>query len=103
MVLNPKDGGKHRRSILAWINGHNHADHADCNEGFPVISITNAKCEEFHDYKPSGAVTPSRKLGDVIQEAWDVLVVESDSGNMYFTRFGAGNDKAVIGGNAVWL
>ena len=95
--------GKHRRSILAWINGHNHADHADCNEGFPVISITNAKCEEFHDYKPGGAITPSRKLGDVTQEAWDVLLVEPDSGNMYFIRFGAGNDKAVIGGNAVWL
>ena len=46
---------------------------------------------------------PSRKLDDVTQEAWDVQVVELDGGNMYFTRFGAGNDKAVIGGNAVWL
>ena len=42
-------------------------------------------------------------MGDVTQEAWDVLVVEPISGNMYFTRFGAGSDKAVIGGNAVWV
>jgi len=35
---------QYKDKILAWINGHNHADFIDNKEGVPIISIANAKC-----------------------------------------------------------
>ena len=92
--------------ILAYINGHNHCDHLfnDLHNGsFPVISVNCAKCEYFTEYKPEGAVVPPRRLGDRTQESFDIMQVDTKNEAIYFTRFGAGSDRAVLNHKAVWI
>ncbi|CAM4481117.1 metallophosphoesterase family protein [Paenibacillus xylanexedens] len=93
----------HADKVLAFINGHNHGDFLDNEEGFPIISIVNSKCEAFTEYKPEGFITPNRKLGDPSQEAFDIMLVDSEKGQIRFVRFGAGKDKIVAHGKAEWL
>ncbi|WP_434752913.1 metallophosphoesterase family protein [Paenibacillus amylolyticus] len=94
---------EHSDKILAFINGHNHGDLIDNAEGFPILSILNSKCEAFTEYKSPGFITPHRKLGDSSQEAFDVMVVNTEKRQIRFVRFGAGNDKIIIDGKAEWL
>lgn len=93
----------HAGKILAYINGHNHADLLDTEEGFPIISIVNSKCEAFTEYKPAGSITPDRKLGEPSQEAFDIMLVNTAKRQIRFVRFGAGKDKIVTHGRAEWL
>lgn len=86
-----RQGGR----ILAYIHGHNHADQTYNERKFPIISIGCAKCEDFKDKKPEGAVTYDRKMGTVTQELWDVMVVDVEKGRMEFIRFGAGEDREI--------
>ena len=92
--------------ILAFINGHNHCDHLfnDLHNGkFPIISINCAKCEYFTEHKPKGAVVPFRRLGEWTQESFDIMQVDVDRREIYFTRFGAGSDRLVRNGMAQWV
>jgi len=92
--------------ILAFINGHNHCDHLfnDLHNGqFPILSINCAKCEYFLAHKPEGAVVPYRRLGDRTQESFDIMQVDADKNEIYFTRFGAGQDRKVTDHKAVWI
>lgn len=86
-----RQGGR----ILAYVHGHNHADQIFCEKSFPIVSIGCAKCEDFKDKKPEGAVTFDRKMGTVSQELWDVMVVNVEDGVIDFVRFGAGEDRRV--------
>ena len=97
---------RHADRILAYINGHNHCDllFNDLRNGqFPIISINCAKCEYFTSHKPAGAVVPYRRLGDRIQESFDVMQVDAAKGELYFTRFGAGSDRVVKNHKATWV
>jgi hypothetical protein len=87
---------KNKKKILAWINGHNHADKIDYDP-FPVVSLVNAKCEAFTEHKTDGFITPSRKLDEISQEAWDVMVINSAKKSIQFIRYGAGEDRVVNG------
>ena len=96
---------RYAERILAFINGHNHCDHLfnDLNNGqFPIISINCAKCEYFIDHKPEGAVIPERRLGDITQECFDIIQVDTEKHKIYFTRFGAGKDRIVKEHKAYW-
>ncbi len=96
---------RHADWILAFINGHNHCDHLfnDLHNGqFPVISINCAKCEYFTDHKPEGAEVPYRRMGDRTQESFDILQIDADKRELYFTRFGAGRDRLVRNRRAEW-
>lgn len=81
--------------ILGYIHGHNHADQIVYTEFFPIIAIGCAKCEDFKDKKPKGAVTYDRQRGTVTQELWDILVVNTEKKKMNLVRFGAGKDRVV--------
>ena len=97
---------RHANKILAYINGHNHCDHLfnDLKNGqFPIISINCAKCEYFTSHKPDGAVVPYRRLGDRIQESFDIMQIDAAKGELYFTRFGAGSDRVVKDHKATWV
>ena len=97
---------KYADRILAYINGHSHCDHLfnDLHNGrFPIISINCAKCEYFLDHKPEGAVVPFRKLGDRTQESFDIMQVDTAKREIYFTRFGAGQDRIVRNHKAYWV
>ena len=94
---------KHSEKIIAYINGHNHCDHLYNDGGFPIISINCAKCEYFTEHKPAGAVVPERMLGDVSQESFDIMTIDTEKREIHFTRFGAGSDRIVSNGKAGWL
>ncbi len=87
-----QQGGK----ILAYIHGHNHADQIYYGKRFPIVSIGCAKCEDFKDKKPEGAVTYARKMGTLTQELWDVMIVNGKKGEIEFIRFGAGEDRRIL-------
>lgn len=92
--------------ILAYINGHSHCDHLfnDLHNGqFPIISINCAKCEYFLEHKPEGAVVPYRRLGARMQESFDIMQVDTEKREIYFTRFGAGQDRIVRNHKAEWV
>ena len=88
--------------ILAWVNGHNHADRLDNDEGFPIVSIANAKCEAFTEHKTEGFVTQERRLGEASQELWDVMLVNIEERRANFIRFGSGGDRLISNGKARW-
>jgi hypothetical protein len=97
---------KYADRIMAFINGHNHCDllFNDLYNGkFPVISVNCAKCEYFLEHKPQGAVTPHRELGGRTQESFDIMTIETTKREIYFTRFGAGSDRVVKNGKAVFV
>lgn len=81
--------------VFAYVHGHNHADQICYEKKFPIVAIGCAKCEDFKDKKPDGAVTYDRKMGTVTQELWDVMVVDVEEGKIEFVRFGAGEDRTV--------
>jgi 3',5'-cyclic AMP phosphodiesterase CpdA len=99
MSILRKNSGK----ILAYINGHNHADLIGNEEKFPIISIANAKCEAYLERKPEGFITPERKLGTRIQECFDIMLINSGIREIRFIRFGSGRDKMVSCGKAKWI
>ena len=72
------------------------------NWQFPIISINCAKCEYFLEHKPKGAAVPKRRLGDRTQESFDIMQVDAENGKIYFTRFGAGDDRYVENHKAYW-
>lgn len=87
-----QQGGK----ILAYIHGHNHADQIYYGKRFPIVSIGCAKCEDFKDKKPEGAVTYDRKMKTLTQELWDVMIVNGKKDEIEFIRFGAGEDRRIL-------
>ena len=90
------------KTILGIIHGHTHADYVYRERSFPIISIGCSKCEYFPDKKPEGATRYMRKLNDVTQELWDVLVVMPEKKTLEFVRFGAGEDRTVKPKTKVW-
>jgi hypothetical protein len=93
----------HADKVLAFVNGHAHADIL-CNDcAFPIVAIGCAKCEHELVYKIKGAFTPERKLGTATQELWDILSVDTLGRSLTFRRQGAGKNRIVAGGKARWL
>ncbi len=93
----------HSEKLLAFINGHQHADIL-CNDyAFPIIAVGCAKCEYETVYKPEGAFTPKRVPGASSQQLWDILSVDTASRTLTFRRQGAGQNRAVKDGKALWL
>jgi hypothetical protein len=84
-----------RHRVVAYLNGHNHADHIYCGRSFPIISIGCAKLEYFLEHKPVGATVPRRSLGEASQELWDALLVSRGGQRLSFLRFGAGEDRVL--------
>ncbi|MCL2101824.1 MAG: metallophosphoesterase, partial [Fibromonadales bacterium] len=89
------------KKIIAFLNGHNHCDLL-YNGNFPIISINNAKCEYFLEHKPQNAHVPFRKLGEAIQESFDIMLVEPQQSVVNFIRFGAGQNRQIKNGIAQW-
>ena len=87
-------------ALITYVHGHNHSDQVAYTHGFPIVAVGCAKLEDFWDHKPHGSVTPARKLGDVTQELWDVVVVSADRRRADFVRFGAGEERGVAHGGA---
>jgi len=85
-----QENSKH--CVLGWIHGHNHADQIYRKRMFPIVSLGCTKVEDFKDKKPDDAVTYDRKIGELSQELWTVMLVQRDDKNIKFIRFGAGKD-----------
>ena len=92
-ILEGYNAGVGAGGMLAFINGHNHADQVYHGLSFPVVSVGCAKLEYFTNYKPKGSHTAQRIRGEASQELWDALVVTPREGRLDFLRFGAGEDR----------
>lgn len=90
------------KAVLGYIHGHTHADYVYMEKSFPIISIGCAKCEYFPDKKPEGSIRYMRKLNDVTQELWDVLIITPEAKSLEFIRFGAGEDRTVKPMTKIW-
>lgn len=90
------------KNVLGYIHGHTHADYVYTERSFPIISVGCSKCEYFPDKKPEGAKRYMRKLDDVTQELWDVLIITPEKKSLEFVRFGAGEDRSVKQETKVW-
>ena len=90
------------KKILGYIHGHTHADFVYEEREFPIISVGCAKCEYFPDKKPEGSMRYMRKLKDVTQDLWDVLIITPGEGRLDFVRFGAGEDRTVKSSTKIW-
>lgn len=87
----------HGNRIIGFLHGHTHADFIYQGRSFPIISVGCSKIEYFEDKKPEGAICPVRMEGEVSQELWDTLILDCESGDMDFIRFGAGVDRHIDG------
>ncbi|SCY10281.1 Glycerophosphoryl diester phosphodiesterase [Lachnospiraceae bacterium XBB2008] len=87
----------HDHRLIGFLHGHTHADLIYTKRSFPIISVGCSKIEYFEDKKPDGAICPARIEGEVTQELWDTLILDPETGDMDFIRFGAGIDRHVIG------
>ena len=90
------------KRILGYLHGHTHADYVYRERSFPIISIGCSKCEYFPDKKPEGSIRQMRRLKEVSQELWDVLVVQPDKKTLKLVRFGAGEDRVIRPATKVW-
>ncbi len=81
-----------KHCVMGWIHGHNHADQIYRERLFPIISLGCTKVEDFKDKKPDNAITYDRRIGEVSQELWNILMIRRDSSQIKFIRFGAGED-----------
>lgn len=81
--------------IIGYVHGHSHCDQINTEHGFPIVSVGCNKLEYFKDYKPEGATTYKRKLGEASQDLWDGLIITPSKNKLSFVRFGAGEDRSV--------
>ncbi len=86
----------HNHRIIGFLHGHTHADLIYTKRTFPIISVGCSKIEYFEDKKPDGAICHARIEGEGTQELWDTLIVDPETGDMDFVRFGAGCDRRII-------
>ncbi len=84
----------HDNRILAFVHGHTHADYIYRERTFPIVSLGCSKVEYFEDKRPEGAVRPVRIEGEVSQELWDTMVINTKERKIDFVRFGAGTDRS---------
>lgn len=85
--------------IVGFLHGHTHADYICDKRSFPIISIGCSKLEYFEAKKPAGAIAYARYENEITQELWDTLIIDTQTGNLEFIRFGAGQDRSVRGRN----
>ena len=86
----------HESVICGWIHGHTHFDNVSYVMGFPEISITCGKPDQFPSTNfPTGAVAPARTIGDVTQDAWDSVLILPSESKFELVRFGAGSNRTV--------
>ncbi len=84
--------------LLAYIHGHVHADQLNTESlPFPVVAVGCAKVEDDQIHKAPGSKTWPREMGRVTQELWDLLLVNTKTGQLDFVRFGAGEDRTIQG------
>ena len=85
----------HDKRIIGFLHGHTHADLIHEGHTFPIVSTGSTKLEYFSDKRPDGSLRQVRQEGEVTQELWDILVLDTDTWDMDFVRFGAGQDRHV--------
>ncbi len=84
--------------VIGLFIGHCHWDYITNETGFNIVSTDCWKLDDTGfstlGAHPSGAVkTTGRVDGTVTENAWDIVVVNTETGLVKIIRFGAGNDR----------
>lgn len=78
-------------SIIAWIAGHAHSDWHDVWNN-TLIMTTEAAGFKSNKISESGQ-TYTKTLNTATESAFSIYTVDKESGKLYCTRFGAGDDR----------
>lgn len=79
---------KARATIAGVISGHVHKDYAEqSKKGYPMISTT---CDA---YARGREPDYSYRLGTIAEQAFDVITLDTEQRQLYFTRIGRGKDR----------
>lgn len=87
--------------FIGMFCGHNHYD-AFVTDPFLCVCIHCQKFENENGDKKlwaTGAVNPSRRIGDATEDCFDIVVVRPQSGKINRIRFGAGEDQEYMIGH----
>ena len=86
---------QYKDRILCYIHGHSHYDYVGYTNEFAQISICCAVPDQPVSNLPSGATQPTREIGTVTQDCFDIVIILPDENKVECVRFGAGNDRTI--------
>ena len=83
------------KNLIGTLCGHVHADnlYLDADLGFYQISTTCSQTSTQNTSATNGE-KPTRELGTISEDAWDVFCIDTLNKSVKIKRFGAGNDRA---------
>lgn len=78
--------------LICVLNGHHHNDR---NAKVNGINYVQTLCSLAESGEPVSDIKPLRTLWSKTEDAFDIVNVNFDTRKVYFTRFGAGNDREI--------
>lgn len=79
-----------RKGIITMMaTGHHHKDYESKMYGIQHIGTTCSRANESYD-------APSRPLGELAEDAWDVFIIHPDRREVEIKRFGDGKDRRFV-------
>lgn len=79
----------HKGIITFMATGHHHKDYESKMYGIQHIGTTCSRANESYD-------APSRPLGELAEDAWDVFIIHPDRREVEIKRFGDGKDRRFV-------
>lgn len=79
-----------RKGVITFMaTGHHHKDYESKMYGINHVGTTCSRANESYD-------APSRPLGELAEDAWDVFVIHPDQREVEIKRFGDGKDRRFV-------
>jgi len=78
--------GRTTGRIIAVLSGHTHEDKDNMHN--------NVLYTQTLDSLPGRCPSINRNIGDETEDAWDIVTVDPSARKIYFSRYGAGNDRS---------
>ncbi|MDN6663137.1 MAG: phage tail protein [Tetragenococcus koreensis] len=79
-----------RKGVITFMaTGHHHKDYESKMYGINHVGTTCSRANESYD-------APSRPLGELAEDAWDVFVIHPDRREVEIKRFGDGKDRRFV-------
>ena len=79
----------HKGIITFMATGHHHKDYESKMYGIQHIGTTCSRANESY-------YAPSRPLGELAEDAWDVFIIHPDRREVEIKRFGDGKDRRFV-------
>lgn len=84
------DFSEAKGTLICYHGGHIHTDSSWTPYGFPIITT---RCDA--QAENTDALKQERVAGTVTEQSFDIFTVNMDSGKIYATKIGAGDDRVI--------